>query len=146
MKKKVISILITSFILLIIAVILALYLSRGFCCFDPCSGSPGYDSALSANDELKCLLIVTEGANSYSQDYDTLCREKCLNQVAFNKKNISICSSINNVKNESALKGPSEKDNCYIGFAKNLSNSSICALSETAWALEFCPKIVDLQN
>ena len=111
-------------------------------CTNPCDYSDYYKKAIKSNNESMCSLVEapskpTLGATH--QGYDVYCKEVCLGSVAIHKHDSSICGLISNVKNDFNLSGPTIKDSCYNGFAKNLKQPSLCNLTETDWAKKHCP-------
>jgi len=149
MKKRVVVILIISLIIILLAGIFAWFVPKqAACCgyLSGCGNSSSYQYALLNDDESGCLNISPEDTDMILDNYDNLCRERCLSSIALSKQNVSLCARITDVRNETKLKGPSERDTCYLNLAKNLSDSSICTSSETAWGKEFCPKMVDVQK
>lgn len=78
--------------------------------------------------------------------YNNSCREWCIQEVAYTKRDSELCAWINNFKDIPHAEGwddPREtgsyRDNCYTHLAEKLGDVSLCEKVETDWAKTNCP-------
>jgi len=142
MKKRNWIILAVLIVILLIFLVSSFLLRSCFGCSNPCDYSDFYKKAIKYNNESMCSFIEAPSKptlRSTHQGYDVYCREACFRSIAIYKNDSSICGLISNVKTEFNLSGPTIKDSCYNGLAKNLKQFSLCNLTETNWAKKYCP-------